>query len=80
MAESPVPAAVALGHTTDDLVLSPVADASFPTPTAFGAWLRSLLEERQARAQEAAQAAVLTHSRELLEQVKPLGAPRWAWV
>ncbi len=64
--------AVALGHATDDLVLGRVADASFPTPTAFGAWLRSLLEERQSWAQEAAQAAVLTQSRELLEQVRRL--------
>ncbi len=72
VAGSPVPVAVALGHATDDLVLGRVADASFPTPTAFGAWLRSLLEERQARAQEAAQAAVLTQSRDLLEQVKQL--------
>src|SRR5262249_26035637 len=40
-ASSPVPVVAALGHASDDLVLGRVADASFPTPTAFGSWLRA---------------------------------------
>jgi hypothetical protein len=51
----PVPVAVALGHATDRPVLERVADLSFPTPTAFGAWLRAELERKEARAREAEQ-------------------------
>jgi exonuclease VII large subunit len=58
--------AVALGHATDDLVLGRVADASFPTPTAFGAWLRSALEEKRGRARQAAEAEAIVRSQELL--------------
>src|SRR5262249_55614582 len=73
VAAAPVPVAVALGHATNDLVLDRVADATFPTPTGFGAWLRHQLEERRDRATEAAEAAAVTRSRELLDQ---LGRPQ----
>jgi hypothetical protein len=46
-----------------------VADANFPTPTAFGAWLRGVLEEEQCRAREAAEAEAVARSRELLGQL-----------
>lgn len=35
VAASPVPVLVALGHASDDLVVARVADAAFPTPTAW---------------------------------------------
>lgn len=56
----PVPIVVACGHADDYLLLERVADRAFPTPTAAGAWLRTVLRERQAervRAQEAQQVA-----------------------
>ncbi|HYT88063.1 MAG TPA: hypothetical protein VEL76_05035 [Gemmataceae bacterium] len=43
----PLPVLVALGHATDDLVVARVADASFPTPTALGAWLRQTVEAKR---------------------------------
>ncbi len=69
VASCPVPVAVALGHATDDLVLGRVADASFATPTAFGAWLRRCLEDKRARARDVQEAKVVTQSRELLGQL-----------
>lgn len=51
----PVPTVVAVGHAVDVLVLEQVASRAFPTPTAFGAWMRSALERKRARATEAAQ-------------------------
>jgi exodeoxyribonuclease VII large subunit len=54
VAAAAVPVAVALGHATDDLVLNRVADVSFPTPTAFGAWLRGVVDEKRDRARQAA--------------------------
>jgi hypothetical protein len=56
VAAAAVPVAVALGHATDDLVLNRVADVSFPTPTALGAWLRSVVDEKRDRARQAAEA------------------------
>jgi exonuclease VII large subunit len=38
---------VAVGHSTDRLVLDAVADRSFITPTAFGEWLRQQLEAKR---------------------------------
>jgi exodeoxyribonuclease VII large subunit len=69
---SPVPVAVALGHATDDLVLGRVADASFPTPTAFGAWLRSLLVRRRDLEREAVLAGEVSRSRDLLRRLDEL--------
>ncbi len=53
VAASPVPVAVAAGHVTDDLVVGRVADAAFPTPTAFGGWLRGAVDAARRRAREA---------------------------
>jgi exodeoxyribonuclease VII large subunit len=72
VARSPVPVAVALGHATDDLGLGRVADASFSTPTAFGAWLRSLLDRRRDLEREAALAAEVGRSRGLLGRLDEL--------
>jgi Exonuclease VII, large subunit len=55
VASCPVPVVVALGHAIDRPVLERVADLSFPTPTAFGAWLRAELERKEARAREVEQ-------------------------
>jgi len=72
VARSPVPVAVALGHATDDLVLGRVADASFPTPTAFGSWLRSLLERRRDLEREAALAEEVGRSCDLMGRLDGL--------
>jgi exonuclease VII large subunit len=69
---SPVPVAVALGHASDDPVLGRVADARFPTPTAFGSWLRNCLEEKRNRAREVAEAEVVSRSQELLDRLARL--------
>src|SRR5262245_55509782 len=66
VASSPVPVVAALGHASDDLVLGRVADASFPTPTTFGAWLRACVEEKRARARRLKEAEVLERSEGLL--------------
>src|SRR5262245_30052899 len=72
VASSPVPVLVALGHATDDLVVARVADASFPTPTALGAFLRQTVEQRRAHRLEVEEAKLLTGSRELLGQLSQL--------
>jgi exodeoxyribonuclease VII large subunit len=79
VAASPVPVAVALGHATDDLVVGRVADASFPTPTAFGAWLRSVVQEKQPRAGLAEEAKLLLQSQAVLEQLRGLQASAARW-
>jgi hypothetical protein len=58
-----------LAFAAADLVLGRVADASFPTPTAFGAWLRAALEEKRGRARQAAEAEAIARSQELLGQL-----------
>ena len=82
VASSPVPVAVALGHATDDLVLGRVADISFPTPTAFGSWLRSVVEEKRTRQRRVADAELLLHSQTILDQLRRLqsAATRWRLV
>ena len=69
VAAAAVPVAVALGHATDDLVLNRVADVSFPTPTALGAWLRSVVEEKRDRARQVAEAEVVERAGGLMEQL-----------
>jgi ferric-dicitrate binding protein FerR (iron transport regulator) len=58
------------------LVLGTAADASFPTPTAFGAWLRSLLERRRDLEREAALAGEVGRSRDLLGRLDELQKAR----
>jgi hypothetical protein len=70
VAASPVPVAVALGHATDDLVLGRFADPCFPTPTAFGAWLRSRLEQKHRHARDVAEAEAVSGSQELLGRLE----------
>jgi hypothetical protein len=53
-------------------VVGRVADASFPTPTAFGAWLRSLLARRRDLEREAALAAEVGRSRDLMGRLDEL--------
>jgi exodeoxyribonuclease VII large subunit len=48
VANCPVSVATALGHATDSLVLDRMADHSFPTPTACGAWLCIAIEQKRA--------------------------------
>jgi hypothetical protein len=69
VAAAAVPVAVALGHATDDLVLNRVADVSFPTPTALGAWLRSVVEEKRDRARQVAEAEAVERADGLMEQL-----------
>lgn len=47
VAASPIPVLVALVDASDDQVVACVADASFPTPTALGAWLRDAVERKR---------------------------------
>ncbi len=90
VASSPTPTVVALGHATDRLVLDRVADASFPTPTAFGVWMRNTLEQMLAHRRQAEevrqfgqakdlQAQLVTQqdaSRSLVEQLEKAGRDR----
>jgi exodeoxyribonuclease VII large subunit len=69
VAAAAVPVAVALGHATDDLVLNRVADVSFPTPTALGAWLRGVVEEKRDRARQAQEAEAIEKAGGLMEQL-----------
>ena len=81
VAGSPVPVLVALGHATDDLVVARVADASFPTPTALGAWLREMALAKRVQARQLEEARLLSESKELLAQLGKLqqaqGAAAW---
>ena len=79
VAASPAPVAVAVGHAPDDLVLGRVADASFPTPTAFGAWLRATLDDRRAHKRRAEESDSLLRSQEILEQLRDLRAAAARW-
>ena len=79
VAASPVPVAVAVGHAPDDLVLGRAADASFPTPTAFGAWLRAALDDRRAQARRAAEANALLRSQAILDQLRDRRASAARW-
>jgi hypothetical protein len=78
VAGSPVPVLVALGHATDDLVVARVADASFPTPTALGAWLRDTLQQKRLQERQAEEARLVTQSQELLAQLGRLHAAQGA--
>jgi exonuclease VII large subunit len=69
-----VPVLVALGHASDELVVGRVADACFPTPTALGAWLRDVVEDKCRRARQAEEARLLTESKDLLAQLGRLQA------
>ena len=81
VANSPVPVLVALGHATDDLVVARVANGSFPTPTALGAWLRDTLQQKRLQARQAEEAKLVTQSQELLQQLGKIqqmqGAAAW---
>jgi exonuclease VII large subunit len=79
VAGSPVPVAVALGHASDDLVVGRVADAAFPTPTAFGVWLRSVIEEKRARHIQAEEGKLLLQSQSVLDQLRGLQASAARW-
>lgn len=79
VAASPAPVAVALGHAPDDLVLGRVADADFPTPTAFGAWLRSVLDDRRVRRRQAQEAEQLLRSQAVLDQLRDLRSAVASW-
>jgi exonuclease VII large subunit len=74
VASSPVPVLVALGHASDELVVGRVADACFPTPTALGAWLRDVVEDKRRQAWQAEEARLLTESKDLLAQLGRLHA------
>jgi hypothetical protein len=78
VASSPVPVLVALGHASDELVLGRVADASFLTPTALGAWLREVVENKRRQARQAEEARLVAESKELLTQLGQLPALRAA--
>ena len=56
LVQSPVPTIVAVGHAVDNLVLEDVACKSFPTPTAFGAWLHAALGRKRAQILDEAKA------------------------
>jgi exonuclease VII large subunit len=81
VASSPVPVVADLGHASDDLVLGRVANASFPTPTAFGAWLRTCVDKKRARARRLKEAEVRERTEGLLRQLEALqaAADRLAW-
>jgi hypothetical protein len=70
VATSPTMTATALGHATDLLMLDKVADFSFPTPTAFGVWLRNTVEQKRAREQEVRQASALQEARTFQQQLQ----------
>jgi exodeoxyribonuclease VII large subunit len=74
VASPPVPVLVALGHASDELVVGRVADASFPTPTALGSWLRDVVEDKRRQARQTEEARLLTESKELLAQLSRLQA------
>jgi hypothetical protein len=74
LASSPVPVLVALGHASDELVVGRVADGCFPTPTALGAWLREVVEDKRRQARQTEEARLLTKSKELLVQLGRLQA------
>jgi exodeoxyribonuclease VII large subunit len=69
VASSPVPVLVALGHASDELVVGRVADACFPTPTALGAWLHDVVEEKRRQARQTEEARLLTESKDLLARL-----------
>jgi hypothetical protein len=45
------------------------ADVSFPKPTALGAWLRSVVEEKRDRARQVAEAEAVERAGGLMEQL-----------
>ena len=49
--------------------VSVIADASFPTPTALGAWLRETALAKRVQARQLEEARLLSASKELLEQL-----------
>jgi exodeoxyribonuclease VII large subunit len=65
VASCPKPTIVAVGHASDVLVLEQVANKSFPTPTAFGAWLRGALDRKRAQATQAAEARQIKEQSDL---------------
>jgi hypothetical protein len=69
---------VALGLASDELVVGRVADACFPTPTALGAWLREVIENKRRQARQAEEARLVAESKELLTQLGQLPALRAA--
>jgi exonuclease VII large subunit len=86
IADSVVPAVVAVGHAGDVLVLGRVAARAFATPTEFGVWLREALLRKQARVVDAArqrrrgrllvqQIAVLTDENRALRATAERAAP-----
>jgi len=72
VARSPVPVAVALGHASDRPVLDEVADSSFPTPTAFGAWVKNTLEQRRAHFRQAEEAEAVEGAQGLKARLQAL--------
>jgi exodeoxyribonuclease VII large subunit len=78
VASAPVPVLAAVGHATDDLVLARVADASFPTPTALGAWLRETVEQRRLHERRLEEARLLSGVESLVEGVRQLEAAKRA--
>jgi exodeoxyribonuclease VII large subunit len=80
VASSPSPVVVAIGHAADQkrLVVGRVADASFPTPTALGAWLFETLKQKRLHAQQMAAAMKLEEMNQLRHQVRLLQNQRQA--
>jgi hypothetical protein len=76
VAASPVPVAVAAGHASDYRVVGRVADAAFATPTAFGGWLRGVLDEARRRARDA---ELLGPSQVVLDRLRALEAAVARW-
>src|SRR5262249_6462430 len=67
-----VPVAVALGHATDQLVLDRVADYSFPTPTAAGAWMKTTIDQKRAHHREKEEAQAIGEAKTFKEQLQRL--------
>ncbi len=63
IASCPVATIAAVGHASDVLVVEQVASRAFATPTHFGMWLRTALQQKRALAAQAEQA------RQIREQV-----------
>lgn len=64
VAQCPKPVVVALGHAANTLLVEVLADQSFPTPTAFGNFLRELVQTVEGERQSATLADLLRQAQE----------------
>lgn len=62
-----LPLVTAIGHARDSTLLDDVADRSFPSPTALGAWLREQLELKARGLEDARRLAGLQLEKEYLK-------------